>query len=143
MDMSVDDAGHQLKRLLIGLVDQEIIKGKEFVYDSGKLYADEVADLMLPSVLCLASDVAVRLGLGSLGYQFSLAQSAADGLPLVMQRADGAVAFSKVAPFVVEIFDGEMMDCRLDLARLFETAARLVNPEFVLRAAGDDNDLEL
>ena len=134
--MRHDALTSQLKRLVIGMADQEILAGKDFFYDGGKLHADEVADLMLPSVVCIAQDLSDRLDLGSFGYRFNLGASDSTAFPLSMELvADGSVAtkrFFEVAPFVVEVFEGEVVDCRLDLARLFESAARLVQEDFSL-----------
>ena len=133
--MAHDDLTAQLKRLFIGLADQEIRAGKDFLYDGGKLHADEVADLMLPSVVCIAQDLSDRLGMGSFGYRFTLGASEPGGFPLVMERVVGDKSdkrFFEIAPFVMEVFEGEVIDCRLDLARLFESAARLLQADFSL-----------
>ena len=52
--MQREDLQVELKRLLTGLATVEVDKGNEFFYQGSKLYPDEVADLMLPSVLCLS-----------------------------------------------------------------------------------------
>jgi hypothetical protein len=134
--MQPDALTRQLKRLVIGMADQEILAGRDFFYDGGRLHADEVADLMLPSVVCIAQDLSDRLELGSFGYRFKLGASDSAAFPLTMEFvADGSVdakRFFEVAPFVVEVFEGEVVDCRLDLARLFESAARLVREDFSL-----------
>lgn len=131
----------QLKRLLTGLADQAVKQGHDFLYDGARLYADEVADLMLPSVMCIAQDVAERVGLGSLGYRFMLGPKQAVGFPLLMEPVGEAKRFFEVAPFLTEVFDGEVMDSRLDLARLFESAARLLKPEFDLERDTNYGDL--
>jgi DNA recombination-dependent growth factor C len=61
--MAHDDLTSQLKRLFIGMADQEIRTGKDFLYDGGKLHADEVADLIRKGRDCerLALARAVRL----------------------------------------------------------------------------------
>jgi hypothetical protein len=132
--MADDNLTHQLIRLLTGLAEREIQAGKEFTYQDGKLYADEVADLMLPSVMCIAQDLSERLGVGTFGFQFTLNMAERNALPLTMTSDGNSVArhFAEVSPFVVEVFDGELMDCRTDLSRLLETAARLVQPDFSL-----------
>jgi len=130
--MAHDDLTNQLKRLLIGMADQEIRAGKDFFYDGGKLYPDEVADLMLPSVACIAQDLSDRLGFGVFGYRFTFSASVPVGFPLLMERVTDDKRFFEVAPFVVEVFDGEVMDCHHDLARLFESAARLLHADFSL-----------
>lgn len=121
----------QLKRLVIGLADQQIKKGQEFYYDGGRLFADEVADVTLPSLLCLAQHMSERVGLGSFGYQFELGE-VNPVFPLRVQRV-GTASFFQVAPFVLEIFDSDLLECRSDLAMFFERAAKLVTPEFDLR----------
>lgn len=133
--MAQHDVTGQLKRLFIGLADQEIRQGKDFLYDGGRLHADEVADLMLPSVVCIAQELSNRLGLGGFGYRFALGANTSHGFPLSMDwMPDDTAAkrFFEIAPFVVEVFEGEVIDCRLDLARLFESAVRLLQPDFSL-----------
>ena len=128
---------NSLKRLLIGMSDQAIRAGNPFTYDGGVLHADEVADLTLPSVVCIAQELSDRLGLDGFGYRFALVGSNAAGFPLTMERviedaAAGRKRFFEIAPFVVEVFEGEVMDCRHDLAKLFESAARIVRADFSL-----------
>lgn len=130
--MAHDELTRPLLRLLIGMADQEIRAGKEFRYDGGRLHADEVGALMLPSVLCIAQDLSDRLGLGSFGYQFALRENGQGGFPLAMEFVSGDKRFFEVSPFVAEVFEGEVLDCCSDLARLFESAARLIDPEFAL-----------
>jgi hypothetical protein len=130
--MQNDDLLNQLKRLFIGMTDQEIRSGNEFLYDGGSLHADEVCDLLLPSVLCIAQDLSDRLGLGSFGYEFTLGPSEPTGFPLTMACGPSGKLFLEIAPFVAEVFKGEVMDCRTDPARLFECAAKLIDPAFSL-----------
>lgn len=140
--MAHDDLTDQITRLVTGLVDLEILTGKEFVYDGAALHADEVADLMLPSVMCIAQDVAGRLGMGDFGYTFAIGAPESVGFPLVMaQRAQAPKRFLEVAPFVAEVFDGKVMDCRDDLAKLFESAARVVRADFCLHKDTNYGDL--
>ena len=127
-----DDVKGNLKRLLTGLVDQEIKGGKEFQYDGSKMHADEVADLMLPSVLCIAQDVSIRLGLGGFGFTFSIGETPGGTFPMILEDSGECKRFFEIAPLLTEVFDGEVMDCRLDLARLFESAAKLINKDFSL-----------
>ena len=122
----------QLKRLLIGMADQKILSGHEFLYDGGKLDSNEVGDLAFPSVLCIAQDLSERLGLESFGYRFSLNAEESVGFPLTMTCISNDKYFFEIAPFVVEVFYGEVMDCSADLAKLFESAARLIDHNFSL-----------
>nr|WP_228857614.1 hypothetical protein [Pseudomonas syringae]QOQ33453.1 hypothetical protein [Pseudomonas syringae pv. actinidiae] len=146
--MSQVQLEEQLRRLVLGLTDQAIVRGDEFRYDGGVLHADDVADIALPSILCLAQDLSVRSGVGSFGYQFRMDEPN-PVFPLHAVFVEGQVNFSTMAPFVSEIFHGEVMDCRQDLAVLFETAAQLVRPGFDLAAntnysvpAGGDHAIE-
>ena len=52
--------------------------------------------------------------------------SIAPGLPEIWKERIRAGARD------IEVFEGEVMDCRRDLARLFESAARLVQADFSL-----------
>lgn len=132
-----NDLLSQLNRLFIGMADQEIRSGKEFFYDGGKLHADEVSDLLLPSVLCIAQELSDRLGLGTFGYQFALGEKKPIGFPLTMAFTPNGKRFLEIAPFVAEVFQGEVMDCRNDPARVFECAAKTLDPSFSLD--GDTN----
>ena len=131
----------QLKRLLTGLVDQAIKDGKTFEYDSVALRADEVADLSLPSVLCIAQDMSVRVGMGDLGYRFSVGAPEISHFPLAMEAVGEEKQFLEIAPFVLEVFEGEVMDCQHDLALLFEGAVRLLHPDFSLDANSNHREL--
>lgn len=133
--MQREDLKAQLTRLVTGLAAEEIGKGREFFYQGSKLYADEVADLMLPSIVCIAQDVAAHVGLGGFGFRFAIGQGSPSSFPLEMTREDDAKRFFEVAPFIVEVFEAEVVECRHDLVKLFESAARLVQPDF--RLEGD------
>lgn len=135
--MPHDDLAAQLQRLLTGLADQETLAGAQFLYDGATLYPDEVADLLLPSVLCLAQDLSRRLGMGTWGYAFALGAPEAVGFPLLVRAPARGPLFLEVAPFATQVFTVQLMACRDDVARLFEAAARLVRPEFSL--VGDTN----
>lgn len=129
--MRHDDLAQQIQRLLAGLADQANRSGKTFFYDGGRLYPDEVAKLVLASAMCLAQDIAERLGLGNFGFRFEL-RATDDGLPLAMEPAGTPCLFLEVAPFVTEVFEGEVIDCCDDLARVFECAARVLKDGFSL-----------
>lgn len=130
---SADEFDAQMRRLVIGLADQDIKDGQGFGYDGGVLHAEEVADLALPSILCLAQDLSQRLGVGDLGYRFELA-TANPVFPLHALHERQGVGFSAAAPFVTEVFEHEVRECRHDLARLFEMAAQRVQPDYTLAA---------
>lgn len=120
-----------LRRLVTGLADQEIRAGRGFTYDGGVMHADDVAEVALPSILCIAQDLAQRLGVGDFGYRFEMREpNPVFPLHALLERPPSR--FFEVAPFVTEVFDGEVMDCRHDLALLFEAAAKLLRPGFNL-----------
>jgi hypothetical protein len=130
--MTDPDLIPQLRRLCEGLANREIRSGTHFLYDGSPLHADEVSDLLLPSVLCLAQELSVRAGMGHLGFRFTLSNSTPLDLPISMEPASEPKLFLEIAPFVVEIFDGKLMEYRAELLRLFEAAAQVIRPEFSL-----------
>jgi hypothetical protein len=123
----------ELKRLLTGLADQAILSQQDIVYEGSALHADEVCDLLFPSVMCMAQALSERLGTRSFGLTFEIVPSAV-GFPLTMRAVDAFEqrTFSEIAPYVLEVFDGEVMECRGDIAHVYEAAARIVQPEFKL-----------
>ncbi len=131
--METDTLDIAFRRLVCGLADQDIKGDKPFFYDGGRLLAEDVATLGMPSILCLADRMSVNLGLGSLGYHFVLGE-AGGGFPLqaVRDTASAPRPFSTVAPFLYDVFVSDVRECRLDLARLFERAAHVIDPEFRL-----------
>lgn len=134
--MSNEQLEDRLRRLVLGLADQAITRGSTFMYDGGQLHADDVADIALPSILCIAQSVSARTGLGDFGYQFSIEQPN-PVFPLHATCVREGALFFDVAPFVSEVFHGEVLDCRQDLAVLFEAAAQLVRPAFNLASNTD------
>ncbi len=133
--METEALDSSLRRLVCGMADQDIKAGKPFFYDGGRLLAEDVATLGLPSIICLADRLSVQLGLGSLGYRFALGECAG-GFPLLAQHdgASPARPFATVAPVLYDVFVSDVRECRDDLARLFERAARVVDPDFRLAA---------
>lgn len=133
--MEIDTLDAALRRLVCGLADQDIKDDKPFFYDGGRLLAEDVATLGMPSILCLADRMSVNLGLGSLGYRFVLGV-AGEGFPLQAARDTSRAPrpFSTLAPFLYDVFVSDVRECRLDLSRLFERAAHVIDPEFRLVA---------
>lgn len=129
--MANEDLESQLRRLVTGLADQEIKAGRSFAYDGGVMHADDVAEVALPSILCIAQDLSRRLGVGDFGYRFEMREPN-PVFPLHAIPGRPSPRFFEVAPFITEVFDGEVMDCCQDLALLFEAAAKLLHPEFNL-----------
>ncbi|MCL2876414.1 MAG: hypothetical protein FWF12_09045 [Betaproteobacteria bacterium] len=133
--MNEQDLEEQLNRLVMGLADQKIKEGERFDYDNSVFYAEDVADCLLPSILVLAQRLAERLGIGSFCYRFALVREPNPVFPLTAELEEGAApAFLRVAPFVQEVFNTDVMACRHDLLQLFESAARLLDPAFSVRA---------
>lgn len=132
MSAEHDDLEAQVRRLLTGAADQQKLIGAEFLYDGRQLHADDVADLCLMSVLCIAQDTSERLGQGGFGYQFKLGKPS-PVFPLEGEAIGVPGRFSQVGPFVLDVFDGEVMECRQDLAYLFQSAAQLLRPDFSLK----------
>lgn len=126
-----DDLTNQLSVLLTAMADCEIRRGRSIHYDGAPLHADEVADLMLPSVICRAQRMAEDVEFGSWGYRFAIVRESPGAFPLVMQREGSLHRFLEVAPFVAMVFETQVMSCN-DLARFFESAARVIRPRFSL-----------
>lgn len=122
----------QLRRLIIGLTDQEIRNGHEFLYDNGMLYADDVAEIAFSSILCLSQALAKQTGMADFSYIFTLEEPANPVFPLQITGPTLKVNFFQIAPFIVEIFDKEVMSFRQDLTLLFEQAAKIIEPSFSL-----------
>lgn len=114
----------QLRRLLTGLADQAIVRGEQFIYDGGELYADDVADIGLVAVLCIAQALSERAGLGGFGYEFQLAAPANPIFPIHAEAPQVLPDFFRVAPFVSAVFHGEVLDARRDMTLLYHAAAR-------------------
>ena len=131
--MTRGDFQSQLHRLVTGLVDQDIKGGNTFSYDGGELHAEEVSDIALSSILCIAQDLSLRLGMGDFGFDFELTDSGEPVFPLRMSQARDGVTFMTVAPLVVEVFEREVRECRHDLAHLFEMAAQRIDVNYTLR----------
>lgn len=121
-----------LDQLVQGLVRAEISKGEEFVYDGARLYPEEVSDILLPSMMCLADGVSRYVGLGTSGYEYGLESDGRSAFPLYAKPPEEAVSFHRVAPFVVEVFDSFVLENRADVTRVFEKAAQSLNAEFSL-----------
>ncbi|MDB6007895.1 MAG: hypothetical protein JWL65_145 [Gammaproteobacteria bacterium] len=139
--MRADNLTMQLHTLLAALAGYEIRRGCSLNYDGAPLHADEVADLMLPSVICRAQRMAEEVEFGSWGYRFAIVRESPGAFPLVMQREGSLHRFLEVAPFVATVFETQVMSCHNDLARFFENVARIIRPRFSLD--DDSNHSEL
>ncbi len=123
-----------LNTLVSGLAEDEFGKGGQFVYDGARLYPEDVADMLLPSILCLAQGVSRYVGMGDFGYEYGFEPESKEAFPLVARASveAGLAPFHRVAPFVVEVFDSYVMENRADIARVFEAAAQILDEDFTL-----------
>jgi hypothetical protein len=145
--MENDLIDHKLRRLVLGLADQSIRKGTAFMYQHRRLLATEISDIMLPSIVCIAQDLSDRLGMNTWGYEFHLGgrlveqDGRRDFFQLHWLRDEShPIEFFQIAPFITEVFEGEFMDCRNDVAVCFEHAAKLIDPTFSL-AKNTDHEI--
>lgn len=121
-----------LNTLVSGLAEAEFGRGEQFVYDGARLYPEDVADMLLPSILCLAQGVSRYVGMGEFGYDYGLDAETKDAFPLSAFPAGKIAPFHRIAPFVVEAFDSYVLENRADIARVFEAAAQTIYPDFTL-----------
>lgn len=125
----------KLQRLIVGLSDQENKKGSKFYYDNGEIYPDDMAEIALPSILCLAQHLSNQLGMGELGYRFKIGEPNPI-FPLIVEEENPS-EFMVIAPYVTEIFLKEVLHHRNDLAVLYEAAAMIVSSGYSLEANTD------
>lgn len=121
-----------LNTLVLGLAEEEFGKGEQFLYDGARLFPEDVADMLLPSILCLAQGVSRYVGMGEFGYDYGFDKGAKSAFPLYAAPSAQLAPFHLVAPFVVEVFDSYVMESRADIARVFEAAAQTLDSEFSL-----------
>ncbi|MDH0617478.1 hypothetical protein N5C40_02030 [Pseudomonas fulva] len=124
-----DPLEDQLRRLLTGLADQAIVRGEPFIYDGGELYADDVADITLTSVLCLAQALSRRTGLGGFGYGFHVAAPANPIFPIHMSAPQEPPDFFQIAPFVAAVFHADVLEARHDLSALYRAAELAIHQQ--------------
>lgn len=122
-----------LNSLVTGLAEAEFGRGNgPFLYDGARLFPEDVGDMLLPSILCLAQGVSRYVGMGEFGYEYRIEQDADSAFPLVAKANGKPAAFHLVAPFVVEVFDSYVLENRADVARVFEAAAQNLHSDFTL-----------
>ena len=132
-----------LDKLVRGRAELEIKKGDEFLCDGARLYPDEVSDLLLPSMLCLADSLTRYMGMGGSGYEYRLDNEAGGAFPLVASAPSGVVPFHRVAPFVDYVFDVYVLENRAEVARVIEIAVKTMDDSFSLERntrMGDEAD---
>ena len=121
-----------LNTLVSGLAEAEFGRGEQFVYDGARLYPEDVADMLLPSILCLAQGVSRYVGMGEFGYDYALDPETTEAFPLAASPVGQIAPFHRIAPFVVEAFDSDVIENRADIARVFEVAVQTIYPDFTL-----------
>ena len=121
-----------LSTLISGLAEAEFGRGEQFVYDGARLYPEDVADMLLPSILCLAQGVSRYVGMGEFGYDYALDPETTEAFPLAASPVGQIAPFHRIAPFVVEAFDSYVIENRADIARVFEAAVQTIYPDFTL-----------
>ena len=121
-----------LNTLVSGLAEAEFGRGEQFVYDGARLYPEDVADMLLPSILCLAQGVSRYVGMGEFGYDYALDPETTEAFPLAASPVGQIAPFHRIAPFVVEAFDSYVIENRADIARVFEVAVQTIYPDFTL-----------
>ena len=114
------------------MAEAEFGRGEQFVYDGARLYPEDVADMLLPSILCLAQGVSRYVGMGEFGYDYALDPETTEAFPLAASPVGQIAPFHRIAPFVVEAFDSYVIENRADIARVFEVAVQTIYPDFTL-----------
>lgn len=127
-----DEHWDLLKTLVSGLAEREFGRGEQFLYDGARLFPEDVADMLLPSMLCLAQGVCSYVGMGEFGYKYGFESDSQEAFPFAAYQCDKPVPFHRVAPFVVEVFDSYVLEHRADIARVFEAAAQMLDQNFSL-----------
>ena len=125
--MDTGETWDAYRRLLTGLTSDS---KEEFRYEGARLWPDDVTDMLLPSVLCLADSISRFTGLGTVGYDFVLTENA-DPFPL-QATASQDVPFHRTSPFVAEAFYSYVLPNRLDVTKVFEQAAQLLDAQYRL-----------
>lgn len=125
-----------LSKLVEGLAEADQRQGSDslFMYDGMRIHPEDVADMLLPSMLCLAQGVSRYVGMGEFGYEFKIEPdtSASAAFPLSATPSGEIAPFHRIAPFVLEVFDSYVLENRMNVARVFEAAAQMIHPEFTL-----------
>ena len=132
MGHEAQQSWESLNTLVAGLAEAEFGRGEQFVYDGARLYPEDVADMLLPSILCLAQGVSRYVGMGEFGYDYALDPETTEAFPLAASPVGQIAPFHRIAPFVVEAFDSYVIENRADIARVFEVAVQTIYPDFTL-----------
>ena len=132
MGHEAQQSWESLNTLVAGLAEAEFGRGEQFVYDGARLYPEDVADMLLPSILCLAQGVSRYVGMGEFGYDYALDPETTEAFPLAASPVGQIAPFHRIAPFVVRAFDSYVIENRADIARVFEAAVQTIYPDFTL-----------
>lgn len=120
-----------LMRLIKGASGEHLAASGRFLYEGGPMDADDVLDVMTPSILCLSQDLSMRLGLQGLGMRFSIGHPA-PVFPIHVEREGEMAPFSRCAPLVYHTFCAHVITNSHDLARVYELAMNTIQPGFKL-----------
>jgi len=130
-----------LSTLVSGLAEAEFERGKQFLYGGAPIFSEDVADMLLPSILCLAQGVSRYVGMGEFGYEYKFDLDTKEAFPLVASPSGQMAPFHLVAPFVVEVFESYVLANHANVARVFEAAAQTLDAEFTLERNTQFGDL--
>ncbi len=123
---SILDMQNKLRKLIFGLSDQENKVGHRFYYDGGELYPEDMANIVTPSVLCIAQCLSKQLGLGNLGFQFKIGQPNPIFPVEISEDSTSTSSFALVAPLATEVFLNDVVLYRADLTQLYFKAASII-----------------
>lgn len=121
--------------LVEGLTAKAHQQGFIFYYDGQALLAEDVANIATDAMLIIADGLSRSLGLGDFGMGFQILEVPNPVFPLAVVSPpaaenvtdNSAVPFSHIAPFLVEVFDQEVLACANDLSKLYVLALQLLS----------------
>ncbi|MDR1529246.1 MAG: hypothetical protein LBS40_02390 [Burkholderiales bacterium] len=110
---------NQLRLLLTGLADQQILRGVNFYCDGQIMHADEVGDITFLPSLYLAQKLAQDLEVGGFGYHFMFAPEPNPFFPLQYRKTDQNQKFFAIAPFLADVFYSHVREHAADIRGIF------------------------
>lgn len=117
------------RRLVHGLTERYLSEVGPLLYDGEELLAEDVVELMLPSMLVYSRALFLDMGLITTPDAFPTSFHFTDdpGMsPLQMTFKSGAdMPFVVLAAGLVEIFEVDLLACRHDLGQFMQSAGRL------------------
>ena len=102
------------------------------LFRSEALLAEDVANIATDAMLIMADGLSRSLGLGDFGMAFEVTEVPNPVFPLAsragnaLSEARRAASFSHIAPFMVEVFDQEVLACANDLSKLYVLSLQLL-----------------